>query len=350
MLLTTIFSLYPTLAWWQWDKVWKIMLFTFITMMLIDDRTKLQWLLAIITASIALYGVKGGIFTVMTGGSYAVYGPTGTFIGGNNEIGLAMIMIIPWMRYFQLVEDRRWVKNLMTFCLLTTTIAIIGTQSRGALVGLLIMFFFLFLKNLKQIVFIFGAAAVFLVAIQFMPDTWHQRMGTIETYEEDASAMGRINAWWMAFYMALDNPVTGGGFEAFQHASFYLYAPDKGDPHDAHSIWFEILGEHGFIGLGMFLLLGLWGLRSSRTVMQKTRSVVELQWLYHLGAMMQVSLWGYAAAGTFLGLAYFDMYYALIAVVVIARKLTDGALARMAAEEKATSSQKSKPGFVPVSV
>jgi O-antigen ligase len=102
--------------------------------------------------------------------------------------------------------------------------------------------------------------------------------------------------------------------------------------HDAHSIWFEILGEHGFVGFGMFLLLGIFVLLSSRRIMKQTKKVPGLEWLFHLASMMQVSIIGYAAAGTFLGLAYFDLLYCLVAVVVIAKKLTRDELAKRDSE------------------
>jgi len=72
-----------------------------------------------------------------------------------------------------------------------------------------------------------------------MPDAWMQRMGTIKTYEQDGSAMGRINAWHFAFNLALDRPIVGGGFETFQPDLFLKYAPEPENYHDSHSIYFE---------------------------------------------------------------------------------------------------------------
>ena len=102
MLFTTFFSFYPDLAWLQWDKVWKIMLMIYITLMVINTRQKLEWLIWVIVLSLGFYGVKGGVFTIAHGGAYNVMGPPESFIGGNNETALALIMTIPLMRYLQL--------------------------------------------------------------------------------------------------------------------------------------------------------------------------------------------------------------------------------------------------------
>jgi hypothetical protein len=76
------------------------------------------------------------------------------------------------------------------------------------------------------------------------------------------------------------------------------------------------MGEQGFIGLALFLMLGLFALSTCSRIIKQTKHDPEMQWMRNLAAMMQVSLIGYAVSGAFLGLAYFDYYYALLAIVV----------------------------------
>ena len=87
-----------------------------------------------------------------------------------------------------------------------------------------------------------------------VPQSWYERMSTIQTYQTDQSALGRINAWHTAFNVAKDR-VTGGGFEMWITPVFRQYAPDPFNVRDVHSIYFEVMGEHGFIGFGLFVLL-----------------------------------------------------------------------------------------------
>lgn len=119
----------------------------------------------------------------------------------------------------------------------------------------------------------------------------------------------------MAFNLAKDN-ILGGGFECFRLPSFARYAPIWDDVHDAHSIYFEVMGEHGFIGLALFLSLGATALLSAKRIAKEAKQWNETRWMADLAAMIQVSLLGYAACGAFLGLAYFDLYYHLIAILV----------------------------------
>jgi len=200
------------------------------------------------------------------------------------------------------------------------------------MVGVVVMFTVLFSKNLKNLGFLALIGLVFYFTVQFMPQDWQERMGTISSSTSaetaDDSVRGRFNAWGFAFNMAKDNPITGGGFESFQRWLFHRYAPNPNSVHDAHSIYFEVLGEQGFIGLAMFLLLGIFALRTSREIIKKAGKYPDLEWMKHLGSMMQVSLIGYAVTGAALGLAYFDFYYALIAIVVVTKTLLDQELAK----------------------
>ena len=317
MLFTTFFSFYPDLAWEQWNKVWKIMLMIYVTIMVIDSKQKLDWLVWVIVLSLGLYGVKGGIFTILHGGVYRVQGPMGSFISGNNEMGLALIMVIPLMRYVQLQAKNIWIQQGVTVFMLLTGLAAIGTQSRGALIGMAAMGFILWLKSRSKFFILAAILVVVGAVVTVMPQQWYDRMATIETYEQDTSAMSRISSWHTAYNLA-KNRITGGGFDTFHEGVFKLYAPaDYTRTSDAHSIYFEILGEHGFVGLSMYLLLGLFTWLTGKRIRKEAKGHVEKKWAADLAGMVQVSMIGYATAGTFLGLAYFDLYYTLVAIMVI---------------------------------
>ncbi|BCX82145.1 putative inorganic carbon (hco3(-)) transporter [Methylomarinovum caldicuralii] len=334
MFITTLFAMYPELAWGQWNKVWKIQLMTFVSMMIMTNRWRIQTWVWVIALSLGFYGFKGGVFTVLTGGAYAVYGPEGTFIGGNNEIGLALIMTVPLLRYCQLTTDHFWAKRLLLIGMILCVIAIVGTQSRGAFLGVAVMLMFLLRNSRHKWTLLIVMGLALPVIYTFMPESWHERMSTIKTYQQDGSAMGRINAWWMAFNLAKDR-ILGGGFECFRAPTFAMYAPDPRDVHDAHSIYFEVLGEQGFIGLALFLAIGYSAWRSCKWIMRQTKNWEDLRWVHDLGAMLQVSLVGYAVSGAFLGMAYFDLYYNLIALIVLAKEIAGKALKEQeAATEK----------------
>jgi probable O-glycosylation ligase (exosortase A-associated) len=135
---------------------------------------------------------------------------------------------------------------------------------------------------------------------------------------EDQSAQGRINAWIMAYNIAKDN-FFGGGFSIYNPFVYSMYAPDPSYVVSAHSIYFHMLGEHGFVGL--FIYLMLWGSTwmSAGWLRKNARMDPDTEWCAQLGAMIQVSLVGFAVGGAFLSLAYFDLPYNLMALTIAVR-------------------------------
>ncbi len=111
--------------------------------------------------------------------------------------------------------------------------------------------------------------------------------------------------------------ITGGGMKMFQEPIFERYAPDPGNVHDVHSIYFEQIGEQGFIGFAIFMTLGLMTWMRCNQIKRLCKKDPGRKWGADLAAMVQVSLVGYATAGAFLGLSYFDLYYHFIAITVI---------------------------------
>ncbi len=126
MLLTTIQSMYPVLAWPHLNEVWKIQLMIFVTMMLMQSKERINQLVWVIAMSLAFYGVKGGIFTIVHGGVYHVRGPEGSFIGGDNEMGLALIMTIPLLRYLQITTRSVWLRAFLAAAMVLCAIATVG--------------------------------------------------------------------------------------------------------------------------------------------------------------------------------------------------------------------------------
>jgi probable O-glycosylation ligase (exosortase A-associated) len=322
MQLTTIFAFFPDPAWEAWGKVWKIMLMVYITLILINNRQKLDWLVWVVVLSLGLYGVKGGIFTITTGGAHHVQGPPASFISGNNELALALIMIIPLMRYLQLQTQSFWIRLGLSVSMFLTGVAVIGSQSRGALVGIVAMTIFLALKSRNKIVTLLPILVVAGAVALIMPQEWHDRMSTITSKEHDSSVEGRFTAWKMAVNLSMDR-ITGGGFETFHPSIYHMYGEksEKVSSTDAHSIYFEIIAEQGFIGFAMFMLLAWFTWNTGSRIRKMAGQSRETRWSFDLASMLQVSLVGYASSGAFLGLAYFDLYYDLIAMMVICRIL-----------------------------
>lgn len=322
MTMTLIFSIYFEWSTLMWKRVMKIDFMVLVALIVLYSKTHITTLVWVVAGSIGFYGFKGGLFTVATGGSYLVWGPTGTYIEGNNELALALILIIPLINFLYLTHEGKWTKRGLMLWMLLCAVAALGSHSRGALLAIGAMGGLLWLRSPGKLQSGLAILLIGIVALFFMPEKWMERMTSIGEYKSDASALGRLNAWSMAWNLASDR-FLGGGFEVYTPEIFAQYAPVPWDLHQAHSIYFQVLGEHGFFGLFLFLLM--WGLvwRQAGKLRKDGRANPETLWVSHLGAMCQVSLAGYAVGGAFLSLAYFDLPYNILLLVVLGRRWLD---------------------------
>jgi len=318
MCITTAVALDPSESMTQLTKVLKIQLMTLVGLAVIHERKHIQLFVWINVLSIGYFGAKGGVYTILTGGSGKVWGPGG-FIGGNNEIGLAIIVAIPLMNFLRHIVERVWIKHAILVVMLLSATATLGTQSRGALLAIIAMAGLLWLRSPRKLPFgvLIVTAAIALAA--FMPGEWADRMRTIQTYEQDTSAMGRISAWTTMFHLANDR-FTGGGFDVYSSAVFSRYASDPSMARAAHSIYFQVLGEHGWLGLILFILIWALVWRGANDLRRQTKDRLEYAWVFMLAGMCQVSLIGYAVGGAFLSLAYYDFPYNVLIIVVCTQR------------------------------
>lgn len=317
MCFTTLFALEPERAVVMLERVVKIMFVTFLALLTLHKREHVMWLVCIIVFSVGFYGVKGGLFTLFTGGENRVWGPPETFIEDNNSLALAVTMTLPLLAYLYVMATKRWLRAAILLSIALCGICVLGTYSRGGLVAIVAMSGFMWLKS-KRKVWVGAAVICFGLAFySFMPSAWEERMNTISTYKQDASTLGRFAAWTMLYNLALDRPIVGGGFEPYTTDVFRRYLPEYELTHSAHSIYFQVLGEHGFVGLALFLTFWMLTWRLSRRIIKRTRDDPAWKWAFWLATMVQVSLVGYFVGGMFLNLAYWDMpYYLMIALVI----------------------------------
>jgi putative inorganic carbon (HCO3(-)) transporter len=322
MALTVPFAFYPERAWTYYVGVLKIQVMIFVAMILLRERKQIELLVLTIVASLGYYGIKGGVFTITSGGSHRVWGPDATFIAGNNELAPALIATIPLMRYLQLQTKTIWKRNAWSVAMLLMAASALGSHSRGALLAIMGMVGLLIIRSRNRFGLSVLAVLGGIVLVGIMPEEWSSRMNTINTYEEDTSAMSRLDAWTMAYNVAKSNPF-GGGFDMWTPATYGAYYPIARMIVVAHSIYFQVLGELGFVGLGLYLLMWwlLW--REFGRIARVARGDPGKQWAVDLASLCQVSLVGFLTGGAFLSLAYWDMPYNLIVVAVCLRRLLE---------------------------
>lgn len=317
--ITTVFALEPERAQIRIVEVFKIYLMAIATLAVLTTERRIRIFLMVAVLSVAFFGIKGGVFTVLTGGAFRVWGPPGSMIEDNNQLAVALTMIVPLMVWLVRVETRRWVRLGLYGAIMLVVASILGSHSRGAMVAIIAMSALLILKSERKMLFVLVFTTGALLAAAVMPDHFWDRMASIRNYEQDASVQGRLNAWKTAIRIADARP-TGGGFDYTGARSFAAWAPDPANIKSSHSIYFQALGEHGWPGLTLFLGFWLVNWFACRRALRIWRKDPERAHLASLAAMLQVSLVGYLAGGAFVNIGYWDFpfYLAGIAFALVA--------------------------------
>jgi putative inorganic carbon (HCO3(-)) transporter len=332
---TTIFAMMPGPALDKLIEVSKVYVPLILTLTLITDRQKLFALLCAMAGGIGLIAFKSGIWAIGSGFSNRVWGPPGTQYGGNNEFAIINLMMIPLlMMIARQLKSPRWqlaIRAAIPICFA----AAICSWSRGALLGSgVLVLGILWHSKRKWLVaplMVIGLA----VLVTQLPDEWFGRMNTIETYEEDRSAMSRIEAWTDGWNFVLTRPLLGAGFEGWMYVTQI----------DWHNSAVEMLCEHGFIALFVWLLL-IGGTFSSLTSLMKMgKTHPSLNWVADYALAMRLSLMVYMVGTLTLGLSYWTVLYQLVFCAVLLKKFALQELAALPAPTPSERAPLQQPGL-----
>lgn len=328
---SSLFAIYPDRAVDQLIFVSKILLMVFLTMSLLTDRSRLEMLLRVIALSIGFVGLKGAVFVIVTGGESMVWGPTGSFLEANNSIGLAMAMNVPLLYYLSKTETRPWLRKVILVMLWGSFPAIICTYSRGAWLGLVMVTGLLFLRIKHKFLVLSAVGLIALIGAgtlsQLVPQRLSARYEQLENYKEEESAESRFWNWEFCKRIAFARPLTGGGFNFANWRLYREYFPEFterwGDfkTWSCHSSWFTMFSEHGFPGIIIWLSLLLSCFASLRRLRAYGKLNPEYSWMVPFADAIQAALAAYMVVGTFLDANYFDMFYYLVAMVIIAQEI-----------------------------
>jgi probable O-glycosylation ligase (exosortase A-associated) len=304
----------------------KVLLITFAMLLLVTTHKKLKYLVMVTAISFGVLALKGAIFGIRTGGAARVWGPPDSFITDNNSFALAMNMSLPMLLFLVRDEKKRIYRWLLYLAFACGILSVILTYSRGGLLGLCAVLLAVALKSRYKTVSVLMLALSFVTIVTFAPPQWMNRMGGLIRGDVDGSGRQRLVSWGTSWNFAMDYPVTGGSFNALPNIDIfrrYQTGPLPGGfpSSGPHSIYFQMLEEQGFVGLGIYLFLvgscwvSLLGLR------RKARRSPSSHWIVPYTHMLEVSLFGFLVSGAFLGLANFDLFYQLVAMVVILKVL-----------------------------
>lgn len=321
----------PVFTSYMWQKMIqfsKVLIFALISIAVMQSPNRVKGFLWVMTMSLGFIAIKGGLFTLLTGGGSRVEG-AGGMMEDNNQLAMAMAMLMPLAFYIAQNPPTKIMKWPLFGAALLVPFAALGTQSRGGTVAVGAVVAMTLLKSKHKFKLVVGIVVLGGAIWTFMPDSYKNRIASTENAAtDDGSFRGRVSMWKYSVNLVDENPVMGGGFNVFYvPRAIELYMPPGFKARAPHSIYFEVLAEHGYVGLTLFLTLLFTGWYSGTTQAKLFRQYSETKWLGDLSAALQLSLIGFAVGGLTVNIATFDVFYHVLAMLVMCRVVGDQIMA-----------------------
>jgi probable O-glycosylation ligase (exosortase A-associated) len=341
--LSTFFAINPSVAWDRYQDASKLVVMALLTSMLLTNKKRIRYFLLVVALSLGFYGLKVGYGSVMSGGQDTVFGPGDSIIGANNNLGLALNMALPFLWYLG-HEERGYLKVVLYAAFFLCIPGIMFTYSRASALTIPVVLLAIFLKGRNRLLIVGSVLAGIIFAIPLVPDRFWDRQETVLSYEKDGSAMGRIENWKFCWALALDRPLTGGGFQFHTHDTVAKYAPEylfqnNNILRDTHSIYLGILATHGFPGIFFFLMMIASCFISCEQMQRKVRYRTDLDWVKSYCCLVEVSFLALLVNGAFVNMEYYDLVYDLVAVVASLRIVCRGLMDETGSEEQGQTSE-----------
>lgn len=320
------------LNWFLYDRFWKEILFAFIMPLVIFKRYRIHAFVLVMCLGMGFHGLIDGLKFFSSGGSHLVRG----FVkfGDNNHFAVMLVMAIPPLLYMSSYAKHPLLRLGALTAAVITIAAVIGTHSRGGFVAMTAVALWLVLTSRKRLpaLTVFIAGVIFVIAIA--PSAWTERMETIQEAEQESSFMTRVEAWQVSSAIALHNPVLGGGFHAvatqpvwdrFKGQKGLLGFVDVGFVSDvfraAHSIYFEVLGDMGFLGFFIFMALLLNALKNSIQINRLAKQGgLDLEWAVDLSRSLAATIFAFMVGGLTVSIAYTEFIYMAVMLMEVLKQ------------------------------
>ncbi|MCB2079379.1 MAG: putative O-glycosylation ligase, exosortase A system-associated [Novosphingobium sp.] len=334
---TTLGADYPEAAAIKWGWVWKALVFAIFLPLTLHTRLRLEATTLVMVLSAASIIITGGIKTALGGGGYGslqffVNDNTGLYEGSIIScVAIAIIPLIVWLvKHGTVFPDDKRVRVFAAALIFACLLIPVGTQARTGLVCIAVLGVLLLRTVRRRFLYMTLIGAAGMLAIPFLPQSFTERMSTIENHQADESASTRLAVWQWTWEYARDHPF-GGGFDAYRGNKIsyntrtaetsgsnvsveFDKVTDEGRAY--HSSYFEMLGEQGWPGLLLWLWLQGLGILHMEVIRRrwKDRTGKGEQWQAPLASALQQAQIIYLVGAAFVGIAYQPFILMLVGI------------------------------------
>ena len=333
--LTTLGADFPVEAAAKWDWVWKALIFAIFLPLTLRTRMRIEALTLIMVLGVAVITIDGALKTLAGGGGYGelkllVNDNTGLYEGSIiSTVSICTIPLAFWLATYGTVFRPGWMVRLFAIGVSFSAILMpVGTQARTGLICVAVLGLLKLRSTRRRATYLVLIGLGAAIAMPLLPASFTERMSTIQDHKADQSASTRVAVWQWTIEFAKTHPF-GGGFDAFRQDTVsydkVITATDGNSTavrtehvlehgRAYHSSYFEMLGEQGYPGLGLWLLLHILGVVQMERIRRryKTDPPDGMAWISPLADALQQAQIVYLVGGSFVGIAFQPFCYMLV--------------------------------------
>jgi probable O-glycosylation ligase (exosortase A-associated) len=336
--ISQITAVQPAIG-WQWiDFLLRLFLACMLLVRLSSDQKRLVGVIAVIGGSLGFHAAKAGLAYVIGGGTRFADGLAGAFVD-NNGYALGTVMIMPLLivaaqNIHVLVPEgwlRTWSQRAFYAAVPLCMFAVVGTYSRGGFVALSAagLVFLLLQRRRFTALVVVAATALVLVAVVPIPQSYLDRLETIQTYKEvgEDSALSRPHFWRVGFMMGMSNPFGVGlrQYEAAYDKYDFLFGR-FGRRRAVRNAHVQVFAELGFLGATVWVAMFAYAFFACLRVRARSRLAHvppdDARVLFTLANGLLTSMTGFVVGGAFLALALNDLTWLTFAMVAALDRLS----------------------------
>jgi len=316
-LMSAVFSVHGDIAFNKLLELLKIIAPAVLISFTIRSKRDFKLIMWTFLLSIGSWAIQGAIYGLASGRAQSTMSIGGQ-MSDRNDFAVGILMTLPISYYWGKYKKKSALRFVFYLTSLLISIAVIITNSRAAILGLIALILIALLvcskHKLRNFFFIlfFG---FFLLNI--IPNYTFERISTIRwgVEQSEGSASERIVLMQSGLRGALDNPFLGVGPGVWSVcAKDYIPVEyNHSRAYEPHSIWIKIPAELGFMGLAVYLsVVGV--LFYNLIKIYRISAVSNDLFYYYSSVMLMMSLFAYCFSGTFFNQIYYEYFFLLIAV------------------------------------
>jgi probable O-glycosylation ligase (exosortase A-associated) len=334
--ISTTMSVAPDWSMHYFIDFAKVLVVTYLIVVLVTDTTRLRFGLMVIALSLGFEGAKQGLIGLLLhpGTRNLNEHPV---LGDNNGVAQGMMMLVPIFAVLANTATNKWERYLHRFLLVGALARGITTYSRGGMIAATAIGLMAISRSKHRVRMLIVSAVVAVATLSMMPQSFWDRMDTLADAPEqqDDSAKGRLHFWEVALQMVADRPVTGVGFNSFQKAYDKYDFSDGyyGRQRAVHSTWFGILAELGIPGTSLFVLTIMLAFLGFRGIRRAPPGHPEIDAARPYAIALEMSLVAYLIGGTFLNGQYSELFWHMIGFSIALHTMTREAVDACASEK-----------------